>query len=69
MGWDDEVLGDDEATEDLDAPLTHLDDDDYEAFVQGEFGADGRPRGAPPIGRILLAIVLGLLVVAVLALT
>ena len=57
--WDEE-----EAYEPED--LHYLEDEDYEAFVRGELGSDGRPRGTPPIGLIIGVLVVVLLVVALL---
>ncbi len=54
---------------DFDEPETHLDDDAYEEFVAREFRGDGAVRGDPPIGAIVLLIVLSLLVLAVVLLT
>ncbi|MGE0190419.1 MAG: hypothetical protein AB7T63_00100 [Planctomycetota bacterium] len=55
--------------EDFDEPLTHLDDDAYDEFVGRTFGSGGEEKGDPPIGKILLLVLLAILVVAVLALT
>lgn len=50
--------GDDDDFDDL--PSTHLDDDEYEAFLDREMDGRGKLRGTPPVGWILL--VLGLIV-------
>lgn len=62
-------LHEDDGDEDFDEPFTHLDDEDYEEFVGRTFGRDGKERGDPPIGKILLLVLLAILVLAVLALT
>ena len=49
-----------------DVPSTHLDDDAYDEFVQDTFGAGGRLRGDPPVGWIVLAIVVVLLLLVTL---
>lgn len=58
--WDDDG--------DLDLPSTHLDDEDYDAFVAREFDARGRVKGDPPIGRIVL-VLLAVIAIATLFLT
>lgn len=50
-----------------DIPETHLDDEDYEAFLEREFDADGQLRDGPPVTRFLLiAIVMLALLVFIL---
>ena len=46
--------------------MHYLEDEDYEAFVQRELDGQGGLRGSPPIGLIIGALVLILLVVALL---
>ena len=48
-----------------DLPETHLEDDEYEAFLDREFGSDGTPRGGPAVGVVILVIVLVVLAIAV----
>lgn len=52
-------MGDDDA--DFDLPEIELDDEDYEAFLAREFGADGKPRGEPKIGRLVIVLIVLLL--------
>jgi hypothetical protein len=49
-----------------DLPSTHLDDEAYETFLATEMDREGRLREAPPVGRVLAAIVVVLLIVALL---
>ncbi len=48
-----------------DYPSTHLDDDEYDAFLASEFDAHGRAKGEPPIARYVALAVLALVVLAV----
>lgn len=48
-----------------DYPDTHLDDEEYEAFLDREFDAQGRAKGDPPIARYVALAVLALVVLAV----
>jgi len=48
-----------------DYPNTHLDDDEYEAFLASEFDGQGRVKGDPPIARYVALVVLALIVLAV----
>ena len=57
--WDDD--GWEVEADEIDLPETHLDDDDYEDFLQREFGADGSPRGRPPVGLIIAVVIVALL--------
>ncbi len=50
---------------DDDFPGTHLDDDEYDAFLEREFDAQGRAKGEPPIGRYVALAVLALVILAV----
>ena len=40
-----------------DLPETHLDDEDYEAFLARELDAEGNVRGDPPVTRFLVMII------------
>ena len=51
-----------------DLPETHLEDEDYEAFVRRELDDRGRPRGTPKVTAIILLLILVVLAVAVVAL-
>ncbi len=51
-----------------DLPSTHLDDDEYDEFLEREFDADGGLRGEPPVPRIILGIVLLVIVFALMLL-
>ena len=54
----------DDGVDDDDLPSTHLDDDDYEAFLEREFDSAGGLRGELPVARIIVGIVAILLVLA-----
>ena len=56
--WDDDPEGFD------DVPELELDDEDYEAFLARELDPDGRIKGDPPVGRIILIVLVCLLVLA-----
>lgn len=34
-----------------------LEEDEYEAFAAREFGADGRIRGVPPVGVLVILVI------------
>lgn len=51
-----------------DLPSTHLDDEEYDAFLQRELDAEGRVRGMPPVTFILIVLILIVLAVAVVSL-
>ena len=46
-------------------PPTHLDDEDYDAFLSREFDARGHIKGDPPIARYVVIAVIGLIVLAI----
>lgn len=48
----------DDADDDDGEPLTHLSDQDYDAFVTSELTAEGRERGDPPVAAILIGLTL-----------
>ena len=50
---------------DDDFPGTHLDDDEYDAFLAREVDAEGRAKGDPPIVRYVALVVLALVILAV----
>ena len=50
---------------DDDFPDTHLDDDEYDAFLAREFDAQGRAKGDPQIARYVALAVLALIILAV----
>ena len=50
---------------DDDFPGTHLDDDDYDAFLAREFDGSGHAKGDPPIARYVALVVLALIALAV----
>lgn len=47
-----------------DRPETHLDDEDYEAFLDREFDAAGRPRPPIPVTTILVVLIVVVLAIA-----
>lgn len=49
-------------------PQTHLDDDDYELFLKREMDGQGRLRDGPPVGWILLVVIVVVLGIAFVAL-
>jgi hypothetical protein len=57
------LADDDEDFDDL--PSTHLDDESYEEFVGRELDARGRVRGDPPVGTILVVLIVLVAVAAV----
>ncbi len=50
-----------------DYPATHLDEEDYEAFLERELDSRGGLRGAPRVGLIILVLIVILFGVAVVA--
>ncbi|MDA1194437.1 MAG: hypothetical protein O2894_04570 [Planctomycetota bacterium] len=40
-----------------DFPETHLDDDEYAAYLEREFDADGGVRAGPPVARFILMLI------------
>ena len=50
--------------DDDDFPSTHLDEDEYEEFLEREFDREGGLRDELPVGRIILGIVVLLVVLA-----
>jgi hypothetical protein len=47
-----------------DLPSTHLEDDEYEAFLRRELDAEGRPRESLPVTAILVALIVVVLALA-----
>jgi hypothetical protein len=47
-----------------DLPETHLDDEDYEAFLERELDAQGRPKGPAPVTTILIVVIVAVLALA-----
>lgn len=47
----------DEDDEDVE-PLTHLSDEDYDAFVASELTSEGRVKEDPPVAAILIGLTL-----------
>lgn len=50
--------------DDDDFPSTHMEDDEYDAFVARELDSEGGLRGDPPVTRIIVGAVVLLVVLA-----
>ncbi len=48
----------DDDDDDVVEPLTHLSDEDYDAFVASELTSEGRVKGDPPVAAILIGLTL-----------
>jgi hypothetical protein len=46
-----------------DVPATHMEDDEYAAYVASEFDAQGREKRDPPVTAILLGLTAAILIV------